>query len=156
MIKVCIALALAVVGVLMKGLLHLSLVDAVLVLMIPFVFLYKLLGNRPHLLVYAGMLGAFAGAASFFYGYIIVPIQYYYSIWGWSGVVAGVIAALLLPLEFFLFLGVAFFKGGAAVYIGKFIGGICFGISGWLLFVGAVSQSPWSWLSRRKEADDAA
>ncbi len=156
MVKVLVALVIAAVGVLMKGLLNLSLADVLVVLAIPFVFLFKLFGNRPGFLVYAAMLGAFAGGVSVFWGYVIVPIQYYYSLWGWGGVAAGVIAAVLLPLEFFLFLGVAFFKGGAAEHMGKFFGGICFGLSGLFLFNSALSQSPWSWLARRKGETDAA
>lgn len=156
MIKVFVALVIAMIGVLLKGLLNLSLAEILVVAMIPFVFLYKLFGNRPGFLIYAAMLGSFAGGVSAFWGYVIVPIQYYYSVWGWGGVVAGVIAALLLPLEFFLFLGVAFFKGGAAEYVGKFFGGLCFGFAGLFLFLSAVSQSPWSWLSRRKDETDAA
>jgi len=156
MVKVLVALVIAAVGVLLKGLLNLSLADVLVVLAIPFVFLFKLFGNRPGFLVYAAMLGGFAGGVSVFWGYVIVPIQYYYSLWGWSGVAAGVIAAVLLPLEFFLFLGVAFFKGGAAEYMGKFFGGICFGLSGLFLFNSALSRSPWSWLARRKGETDAA
>lgn len=155
MVKVLIAIVIATIGLLMKGLLNFSLADVLVILMIPFVFLYKLFGNRPSFLLYAAMLGAFAGGVSAFWGYIIIPIQYYYSLWGWGGVVAGVIAAFLLPLEFFLFLGVAFFKGGAAEYIGRFFGGICFGFAGTLLFWGAASRSPWNWLTRRKGEADA-
>lgn len=155
MIKVFVALTITVIGVLLKGLLNLSLAEILMIAMIPFVFLYKLLGNRPGFLIFAAALGAFAGGVSAFWGYVIVPIQYYYSVWGWGGVVAGVIAALLLPLEFFLFLGVAFFKGGAAAYIGKFFGGICFGLAGLFLFHSAASESPWSWLSRQKSETDA-
>ncbi len=156
MIKVFVALVIAVIGILLKGLWNLSLAEMLVVAMIPFVFLHKLFGNRPSFLIYAAILGAFAGGVSAFWGYVIVPIQYYYSVWGWGGVVAGIIAALLLPLEFFLFLGAAFFKGGAAAYIGKFFGGICFGLAGLFLFHSGASQSPWHWLSRRKAETDAA
>lgn len=85
------------------------------------------------------MIGAFGGAGAAFWGYVIVPIQYYYSVWGWGGVVVGVIAAILLPLELVLFFVVAFFKGGAAEYMGKFLAGICFGFVGLFLFNGEIS-----------------
>jgi hypothetical protein len=156
MLQVLIALVAAVIGVLIKGLLNLSLAEVALLLAIPFVFLYKLFGNRPGFLVFAAMIGAFSGGAAAFWGYMIVPIQYYYSLWGWRGVVAGVIAAVLLPLELVLFFVVAFFKGGAAEYIGKFLAGICFGFAGLFLFSGAVAKSPWSWLPRGKGEGDGA
>ena len=156
MVKPLVALVIAAVGVLLMGLVNLTLVEVLVIVAVPFVFLFKLFGNRPAFLRYAGVLGAFAGAVSAFWGYVIVPIQYYYVLWGWGGVAAGVIATILLPLEFFLFLGVAFFKGGAAEYVGKFFGGICVGLSGQLLLNSAISQSPWSWLARRKGKTDAA
>ena len=156
MLQVLIALVLTVVGVLMKGLLNLSLAEVALLLAAPCVFLYKLFGNRPGFLVYAAMIGAFGGGIAAFWGYVIVPIQYYYSVWGWGGVIAGVIAAILLPLELVLFFAVAYFKGGAAIYIGKFLAGICFGFAGLFLFNGAFAKSPWSWLSKRKRDADAA
>jgi len=156
MLQVLIALIVAFLGVLMKGLLNLSLAEVALLFMIPFVFLYKLFGNRPGFLVYAAVIGAFGGGGAAFWGYVIVPIQYYYSLWGWGGVIAGVIAAILLPLELVLFFVVAFLKGGAAEYIGKFLAGICFGFAGFLLLNGAFAKSPWSWLSRRKREADAA
>ena len=156
MVNLLVGLIIAIVGVLLKGLLNLSVADFLVILAIPFVFLFKLFGNRPGFLVYASMVGAFAGGISAFSGYIVVPIQYYYSLWGWGGVVTGVIAAILLPLEFFLFFGVALVKGGAAEYMGKFFGGICFGLAGLFLFNSAFSQSPWSWFSKRKGEADAA
>jgi hypothetical protein len=150
MIKIFIAFIITIIGILLKGLWNLSLAEMLVFAMVPFVFLYKLFGNRPSFLIYAAIIGSFAGGVSAFCGYVIVPIQYYYSVWGWGGVITGIIATLLLPLEFFLFLGVAFFKGGAAAYIGKFFGGICFGLVGLFLFQSAISQSPWYWLSRRR------
>ena len=156
MVKVFVALVLAVIGVLMKGLMNLSLADMFVFLMIPLVFLYKLLGNRPGFFAHAATLGMFAGGMSAFFGYVVAPIQYYYSVWGWGGAIAGIVAALLLPLEFFLFLGVAFFKGGAANYMGQFFGGIFFGLTGFILYYGAVSESPWNSLFRRKGEKDGA
>lgn len=148
MIKVLVAFVVAIAGILLVGLLNLSIANVVVVFAVPFVFLFKLLGNRPLFFVYAAFIAAFAGGVSVFFGYIVAPIEYYFSIWGWVGVVAGVIAAILLPLQLFLFLSVAFLKGGAGVYLGQFLGGLCFGISGFLLYVGATSQSPWRWLSK--------
>ena len=156
MLQVLIALVLAVIGVLMEGLLNLSLAATALLLAAPCVFFYKLFGNRPSFLVYTAIIGAFGGGIAAFWGYVVVPIQYYHSVWGWGGVVAGVIAAILLPLEFVLFFAVAYFKGGAAVYIGKFLAGVCFGFASLFLFNGAFATSPWSWLSKRKRDPDAA
>lgn len=99
MLQILIALVLTVIGVLMKGLLNLSFAEVALLLAVLCVFFYKLFGNRPGFLVYAAMIGALGSGVAFFYGYVIVPIQYYYWVWGWSGVIAGVIAAILLPLE---------------------------------------------------------
>lgn len=156
MLQVLIALVLTVIGVLMKGFLNLSLAEVALLLAVPCVFFYKLFGNRPGFLVYAAMIGALGGGVAAFYGYVIVPIQYYYSVWGWGGVIAGVIAAILLPLELVLFFAVAYFKGGAAVYVGKFLAGICFGFAGIFLFSGAFAKSPWRWLLQRKSDIDVA
>lgn len=155
MLQVLIALVLTVIGVLMKGLLHLSFAEIVLLLAVPCVFFYKLFGNRPGFLVYAAMIGALCGGIAGFYGYVVVPIQYYYLVYGWGGVIAGLIAAILLPLELVLFFIVAYFKGGAAVYIGNFLAGICFCFAGIFLFNGAFAQSPWRWLSQRKGDTDA-
>jgi len=156
MLQVLIALVLTVIGVLMKGLLNISLAEVALLLSVPCVFFYKLFGNRPGFLVYAAMIGALSGGVAAFYGYVIVPIQYYYSVYGWGGVIAGIIAAILLPLELVLFFAVAYFKGGAAVYIGKFLAGICFGVAGIFLLNGAFTRSPWRWLSQRRSDTDAA
>lgn len=155
MLYILVGLVAAVIGVLMKGLSHLSLADVAVLIAIPLVFLYKLFGNRPSFLIYAAVLGSFAGGVSAFWGYVIIPIQYYYSLWGWVGIVAGVIAVLLLPAQLVLFLVVAFFKGGAAVYVGNFLSGICFGLGGLFLFNSAFGKSPWSWLSRGKSGTDA-
>lgn len=156
MLQILIALVLTVIGVLMKGLLNLSFAEVALLLAVLCVFFYKLFGNRPGFLVYAAMIGALGSGVAVFYGYVIVPIQYYYWVWGWSGVIAGVIAAILLPLEIVLFIAVAYFKGGAAVYIGKFLAGICFGLAGLFLFNGVFAKSPWRWLSQRKSDTDVA
>jgi hypothetical protein len=156
MLQVLMAFVLSVIGVLLKGLLNLTLAEVALFFAVPCVFFYKLFGNRPGFLVYVAMIGALGGAGAAFYGYVIVPIQYYYSVWGWIGVIAGVIAAILLPLELVLFFAVAYFKGGAAVYIGKFLAGICFGFAGIFLFNSAFAKSPWRWLSQRKSDADAA
>lgn len=156
MLQVLIALVLAVVGLLMEGLVNLSLAATLLLLAIPCTLLYKIFGNRPSYLVFAAIVGTIGGGIAAFWGYVVVPIQYYHSVWGWGGVVAGVIAALLLPLEFVLFFAVAYFKGSATIYIGKFLAGICFGFSSLFLFNGAFAKSPWSWLSKRKRDPDAA
>jgi hypothetical protein len=156
MLQILIALLLIVVGILIKGLLNLSLYEVALLLATPCVFLYKLFGNRPSFLIYAAMIGAFGGGISAFFGYVIVPIQYYYSICGWSGVVAGIAAAIPLPLGLIIFFAVACFKGGAAVYIGDVLAGICFGLAGHFLFVSALIKSPWSWLSRTNRKADTA
>lgn len=85
MLQVIIAFVFAVVGILMKGLLNLSLAYVAVSFAIPIVFLYKLFGNRQCFLLYAAIIGAFAGGVSAFYGCVIVPIQYYYSIWDGVG-----------------------------------------------------------------------
>ena len=150
MIQVLIAIFFIIAGVLMKGLINLSFSEIIIVLSVPCVFIYKLFGNRPSFLVFAGMLGAFCGGIAGFYGYIVVPIQYFYSIWGGGGIVVGVIAAILLPINWLIFLFVAYLKGSATVYIAKFVAGVCFGLAGVLIFNGSISKSPWSWLFPRK------
>lgn len=150
MLQVIFALALTVIGVLMTGYIHLSLAEVVLLLAAPCVFIFKLFGNRPRFLVFAAYIGAICGGLAFFEGYVVVPIHYYYSVWGWGGVIAGIIAAILLPLEFVLFFAAAYFKGGAADYIGMFLAGICFGFAGLFLFNGVCAKSPWGWLSKFK------
>ena len=155
MLYVVAAFGLSAVGILMKGLLHLSLADVVVILALPVMFLYKLLGNRPSFFAFGGIIGSFAGGISAFYGYVIVPIQYYYELWGWMGVVLGVVAFLLFIIpELILFLVVAYIKGEAAVYIGEFFSGICFGIAGVCLLNSAFSWSIWSRFSRKK-SDEA-
>lgn len=74
MLQVIIAFVFAVVGILMKGLLNLSLAYVAVSFAIPIVFLYKLFGSRQCFLLYAAIIGAFAGGVSAFYGYVIVPI----------------------------------------------------------------------------------
>lgn len=143
MLKVLGAFVLATIAIVMKGILNLSLGDMLLILAVPFVFLYKLLGNRPAVLSYVGIFAGFLGALAGIGGYIVVPIQYYYSLWGWSGVAAGIIATILLPFQLLLFFGVAFFKGGAAIYMGKFISGVLFAVSGLLLYKSIFSASLW-------------
>lgn len=149
MLKVLGAFVLAAIAVAMKGVLNLSLGDILLILAVPFVFLYKLLGNRPEVLAYVGFFAGFLGALAFIAGYVVVPIQYYYSLWGWFGVAAGIIATILLPFQLLFFFGVAFFKGGAAIYLGKFISGVLFAVSGLLLFTSVHSTSPWERFRRK-------
>jgi hypothetical protein len=155
MVKVIIAIVLVMTGIAVKGLMHMNLADLAVFIAIPFVFVFKLLGNRPKIFVIAGMIGVLGGGIAAFGGYIVAPIQYYYSLWGWGGVVAGVLAAILLPLEFFLFVGVALVKGGAAEYVGKFISGICFGFAGVLLLSAAITDSPCTWFSKRKNGSES-
>ncbi len=140
MIRIFIAFIFAIAGFFLFGLLNLSIANAVVIVAVPFVFIYKLFGNRPSFFMFAAFAAAFAGGFSLLHGYIIAPIEYYYSIWGWGGVVAGVIAAILLPLEAVLFLAVTYFKGGAGIYVVHFFGGICFGISGFLLYAAAMPK----------------
>jgi len=135
---------LAAAGVLLKGLLNLSLSDVFVVLAIPMMLVFKVLGNRPAFFVYVAMLAGFAGGISFLYGYVIIPIRYYYGIWGWGGVVGGVLASLLLPFQLIIFLSVAYFKGGAVVYIGDFFAGILFGFAGLLLYLSPFTGSIWA------------
>jgi hypothetical protein len=156
MIRIFVAFAFAVVGILLQGLLRMSIAEGIVVLTLPIVLLYKLLGNRPHFLIYFVFVAIFAGALAGIHGYIIVPIQYYYSVWGWPGVIAGIIATLLLPLQIVLFLGVALIKGGGAEYIAKFFGGLCFALSAAFVAHGAFSVSPWSKLANWRKRDSAA
>lgn len=157
MLKVLGAFVAVILAILMKGLMNLSLGDMSLILAVPLMFLYKVLGNRPAFLIYVGFFCGFLGGWAFLWGYIVAPIQYYYSLWGWSGVVAGIIATILLPFQLLLFFAVAFFKGGAAEYIGKFLSGVFFAIAGLLrllLWSSVFSVSPWARF-RRKTASDA-
>jgi hypothetical protein len=144
-----VALVVAFVGVLMKGFVNLALADIVVILMIPLVLIYKLLGNRPAFLEYAGIVGLVAGISAGWWGVLVVPIQYLYSIWGWSGASVG---AILAPVSPVIFLGVAFWKGGAVEYVGKFLAGSCFAATGLLLMRGAVGKSSWSWLASSRPA----
>lgn len=154
MLKVFGAFVAAVLAILMKGLINLSLGEMLLILAIPFMFLYKVFGNKPAFLLFVGFFSGVLGAWDFIWGYIVIPIQYYYSLWGWSGVAAGVIATILLPFQLLLFFAVAFFKGGAAEYVGRFIAGVLFGITGLLLWISTLSASPWERF-RRKTVRDA-
>jgi hypothetical protein len=141
MFKVFFAVVMAIAGVLLVGLLNLSIANMAVILVIPFVFIFKLFGDRPLLFAYATYIGVLAGGVSMFHGYILVPIQYYYGIWGWGGVAAGVVAAILLPLEAVLFLVTAYIKGGSGHYVGQFLGGICFGIAALLVFLATMQKS---------------
>ena len=156
MLKVLGAFVAVVAAILMKGLLNLAFTEILLTLAVPLIFLYKCLGNRPAFLVYVGFAAGFFGGLAFVFGYIVVPIQYYYAVWGWPGVVGGVIATILLPFQLVLFFAVAFFKGGAAVYIGKFISGVLFAIAGGLLFASCFSASPWARFQRKRAGDVGA
>lgn len=156
MLLVLASFVIAVVGLLLTGVMNLTLANALVLLALPFVFVYKLLGNRPSILFIAAVLGAIGGGLSAFWGYFVVPTLYYFTLWGWSGVVIGVIAGLLIPLQAVLFIGAAIVNGDAGVYVGKFLGGLCFGLTGMLMFRGAAAQSPWRWLARRKQAGEAA
>ena len=156
MLKVIGALVAVVLAILMKGLLNLTLGDMLLIVAVPLMFFYKLFGNRPGFLIYVGFASGFLGGWAFIWGYIVVPIQYYYSVWGWPGVVGGVIATILLPFQLLLFFAVAFFEGGAAEYIGKFISGVLFAIGGMLLWLSVLSASPWERFRRRPVGDGEA
>lgn len=156
MLKVFGGFVAAVLAILMKGLWNLSLGEMLLIMAIPLMFLYKLFGNRPTFLLYVGFFSGFLGGWAFIWGYIVVPIQYYYSLWGWSGVAVGVIATILLPFQLLLFFAVAFIKGGAAEYIGRFISGVLFAVTGTLLWLSALSTSPWERLRRKTVADAEA
>jgi hypothetical protein len=155
MIKVLFGLALVLVAIVLKGLVNITLGDVLLLLAAPILLVYKMLGNRPSFFVYVGFLAGLLGAAAFVCGYIVVPLQYYYSLWGWYGVVAGVVATLLLPVQLFLFLGVALIKGDAWLYVGKFITEVIFGFAGMLLFASCLSASPWERF-RKRDADTPA
>ena len=143
MLKVFASLVVMVAAILLVGIWQVTLGGVALIVTWPLVFLYKLLGNRPGFLIYVGFLAGFLGGLAFIWGYIFVPIQYYYSLWGWGGVFVGVLATILLPFQLFLFFGVALFKGGAAIYIGNFLSDVLFGISGLLLYMSIFSASPW-------------
>jgi hypothetical protein len=153
MLYVLAAFVAAVAGVLLKGLLHLSLGEILISLAVPVMLLYKLFGNRPSFFVYAGMIAGFLGGFAALWAYVVVPIQYYYQIWGWLGIVGGIVAVLLLPAQLILFLVVAFLKGGAAVYLANFFAGICFGLAGLLLFSSAFSMPIWSYFLRKKRSE---
>ena len=153
MLYVLAAFVAVVGGVLLKGLLHLSLGEITIALAVPVMLLYKLLGNRPSFFVYVGMVAGFLGGFAALWAYVVVPTQYYYQIWGWPGIVGGIIAVILVPAQLVLFLVVAFLKGGAAVYLGNFFAGICFGLAGMLLFNSAFSMSIWSYFLKKKRSE---
>lgn len=144
MIKVVLASVLILGAIALKGIVNLALGDMLLSMAAPVLLFYKLLGNRPHFLMYVGFAAGLLGGAAFLWGYIAIPLQYYYSVWGWWGVLAGVVATLLFPVQILLFLGVAFVKGGAWLYVGKFITELLFAVAGALLFASSTSASPWA------------
>jgi len=150
MLNVLGAFVLSGIGVFLIGLLHLSLAEITVVLAVPVMFLYKLFGNRPSFFVLGGVAGGIAGSLAAFWAYVVVPIQYYYDIWGWPGVVGGIVAVILVPAQLILFLAVAIIKGGALVHIFKFFGGICLGSAGILLFNSGFSTPMWSVFFKRK------
>ncbi len=156
MLKVLGAFVAVVLAIFMEGLRNLSLGDMLLILAVPIMFVYKLLGNRPAFLIYVGIFCSFLGGWAFLWGYIVVPTQYYYSVWGWPGIVGGVVAAILLPLQLLMFFAVAYFKGGAAEYIGKFLSGVFFSIAGLMLWFSSFSASPWERFRRRNAVDPEA
>lgn len=140
MMKIFFSIIFAFLGIILKGLLNLSLAELLLILMIPVIIIYKISGSSKTSFAYAAFIAAFAGGLSALWAYIIVPIQYYHAIWGLKGIVVGIIATILLPLQFFLFLFVALFKGGAFLYICKFFAGIFFGLSGFFAFKTIISK----------------
>ena len=150
MLYVLAAFAAVVAGILLKGLLYLSLGDILISLAVPVMLLYKLFGNRPSFFIYVGMIAGILGGFAVLWAYIIVPIQYYYQVWGWLGIVGGIVATLLLPVQLILFLVVTYIKGGAAMYLGNFFAGLCFGLAGLSLFNSAFSMPIWSYFLRKK------
>jgi hypothetical protein len=133
------AIVIVTVGLLVEGLINVSVADILVVLAIPFVCLYRLLGRRPRFLRYVGNVAMFAGAVSAIYGFAWAPTRYYYGLWGWSGILLGVIAAVVVPLQPIVLLATAFIKGGAAIPIAKLLSGICFGIAGRLLSIASAT-----------------
>jgi len=139
----------------LKGLMHLSLGEITIILAVPVMFLFKLFGNRPSFFTYGGLLAGILGGVAAFWAYVVVPIQYYYELWGWLGIAGGIVAVLLLPVQLIMFLVVAYIKGGAAVYLGNFFGGIAFAIAGMLLFNSAFSMPFWRYFWKKKREDQS-
>jgi len=150
MLYILAAFVSVVAGVLLKGLIHLSLGEITIILVVPVMLLYKLLGNRPSFLIYGGLVAGLLGGFAAFWAYVVVPIQYYYELWGWLGIAGGTVAVLLLPAQLIMFLAVAYFKGGAAGYLGNFFGGIAFALAGMFLFNSAFSMPIWRYLWKKR------
>lgn len=143
MLYIIAALFFSVVGVLLKGLMNLSIGELGVLLGIPVIFFYKLLGNRPSFLAIASWPIAICAGGAGIYAYFIVPMLYYYKLWGYFGIFIGIVAAILVPIEAILFLGVALFKGGAVLYICHFFAGISFAMAGLCLFNSTFTPSIW-------------
>lgn len=150
MLYVIVAFVAVVVGVFLKGLFHLSLGEITIILAVPLMFIYKLLGNRPSFLMYGGIVAGLLGGFTAFWAYVVIPIQYYYDLWGWLGIAGGIVAVLLLPAQLIMFLAVAYLKGGAAVYLGNFFGGIAFALAGMFLFNSAFSLPIWRYFWKKE------
>ncbi|MGH8670709.1 MAG: hypothetical protein ACREUA_01545 [Burkholderiales bacterium] len=143
------ALVAVAIGVLLKGLFKLAFVEWVIILAVPEVLLYKLLGNRPPAFGIAGMLAGVLGCLVALWAYVVVPTQYYYELWGWLGIAGGIVAALLFPTQLIMFAAVAYFNGGAAAYFGNFFAELAFALAGMLLFYSAYSMPIWKYFWRK-------
>lgn len=149
MLQLLLALFFVAVGVLVEGLANLNIGEIIVLCAWPVLFTHKLLGNRPALLAGLGKITWFAGAMAAAFAYFIVPIMYYQVVWGWPGVVAGIVCAILAPLQLILFVVASAFNDGSAPYAVRFIGGLSFGLAAFLMMGAATQPSPWRFLMRK-------
>lgn len=131
MTKAALAIFFTMAAIFVRGLDDSSYGELLLLLLSLLAFVYRAFGGRPSLLSFAPIFGAYLAGFGFLWCYVVVPIQYYYSLWGWFGALVGVIAA---PFEVGLFPAIALLKGGSALYVARFISGILSGIAGIFLF----------------------